>query len=108
MKGLIPSLLLTATLAAAQGSRTFMGTITDSECGEADHSRMRMGTTDAECAIACVAAHAALFVLYDGKVIYMLSDQLLPEKFAGQHVAVTGSLDARTMTINVESISSAK
>jgi hypothetical protein len=108
MKPLIFSLLIIAALAAAQGKQRFTGTITDSMCAEADHSRMRMGPTDAECTIACVSAHDAMYVLYDGKEVYTLSDQQTPEKFAGKKVTVTGTLDARTRTIQVDSITAAK
>jgi len=108
MKPLIFSLLIIATVAAAQGKQTFSGTITDSMCPIADHSRMRMGSTDAECAIACISAHGAMYVLYDGKEVYTLSDQQTPEKFAGKKVTVTGTLDARTKTIQVDSITAAK
>jgi hypothetical protein len=75
--------------------------------GGADHSRMRMGPTDAECVRACISAHGASYVLYDGKDIYTLSDQRTPERFAGQKVAVVGALDANTKTIKVESITAA-
>jgi hypothetical protein len=77
-------------------------------CPLGDHSRMRMGANDAECTIACVDAHGATFVLYDGKDAYTLSDQKTPEKFAGKKVTVTGTLDARTRTIQVDSIAAAK
>jgi len=69
---------------------------------------MRMGPTDAECTIACVRAHDAFYVLYDGKAAYILSDQQTPEKFAGQKVTVTGTLDAKSHTIQVDSITAAK
>ena len=108
MKALIFSLLVIATLAAAQGKQKFTGTITDSMCAEADHSRMRMGSTDAECTIACISAHGAMYVLYDGKDVYTLSDQQLPEKFAGKKVTVTGTLDAKTKSIQVDSITAAR
>jgi hypothetical protein len=107
-KPLISGLLIIAALAAAQGKRKFTGAITDSMCATADHSRMRMGPTDAECTIACVLAHGATYVLYDGKEVYTLSDQRTPEKFAGKKVTVTGALDARTKTIQVDSIAAAK
>jgi hypothetical protein len=100
----ICTLLLGVTLTAAQGKRTFVGTITDNMCATADHSRMRMGSTDAECTIACISAHGATYVLYDGKDVYGLSDQQTPEKFAGKKVTVTGTLDAKTRTIQVDSI----
>ena len=108
MKPLILSLLATATLIAAPGSRTFTGVITDSMCAGADHSIMRMGSTAAECTIACVMAHDASYMLYDDKSAYTLSDQQTPEKFAGKKVTVKGTLDAKTKTIHVESITAAK
>ena len=108
MKPLIVSLLIIAALAAAQSKQKFTGTITDSMCAEADHSRMRMGSTDAECTIACIGAHDATYVLYDGRDVYTLSDQKTPEKFAAQKVTVVGTLDAKTKTIQVDSITAAK
>jgi hypothetical protein len=107
IKRLVLGLLLTGTLTAAQGRQKFTGVITDAMCAAGDHSRMRMGATDAECAIACVDAHGALFVLYDGKDTYTLSDQRAPEKLAGKKVTVTGALDRKTKTIHVDSISAA-
>jgi hypothetical protein len=101
-------LLLSLLAVAAAGKQTFTGTITDSMCDRADHSQMRMGPTDAECTTACVSAHGATYVLYDGKEAYMLSNQQTPEKFAGKKVTVTGTLDAKTKTIQVDSISAAK
>ena len=58
--------LALASMSAAQGKpQTFIGTITDSMCSMADHSKLQMGPTDAECVKACVAAHGAAYVLYD-------------------------------------------
>ena len=84
-------LLAVTALSAAPDKRTFTGVITDDMCAKADHSQMRMGPTDAECTVACVSAHGALYVLYDGKQIYTLSDQQTPEKFAGKRVRVIGT-----------------
>ena len=108
MKRLALSAVLVATLAVPQGKRTFTGTITDSMCENGDHSRMKMGPTDGECTIACVNAHGALYVLFDGKETYTLSDQQTPEKFAGKKVTVTGTLDAKAKKIQVESMAAAK
>src|SRR5437773_10676853 len=98
MKHLIVSLLAVAALSmaalsAAQGRRTFTGTITDSECANADHSHMRMGSTDAECTVGCVDAHGATYVLYDGKDAFTLSDQKTSEKFAAKQATLGGTLD---------------
>jgi hypothetical protein len=100
--------LIIAALAAAPVNQRFTGVITDSMCATGDHSQMRMGPTDADCTLACVEAHGATYVLYDRKAAYMLSDQKTPEKFAGKKVTVTGTLDAKTLTIQVDSIAPAK
>jgi hypothetical protein len=102
------SVLGGAVLSAAPARLTFTGTVTDSMCATADHSQMRMGPSDGECTVACVQVHGALYVLYDGKRAYTLSDQKTPEKFAGKKVTVTGTLDAKTLTIHVDSITAAK
>jgi hypothetical protein len=94
--------------AAAQSKQTFSGTITDDVCARADHSQMRMGPTDAECAAACIEAHGAVYVLSDGDSAYTLSDQKTAQKFAAQKVKVVGTLDSKTKTIHVESITAAK
>ena len=107
MKPLILNLIAIAALAAAP-RQTFTGTITDSMCIKADHSKMQMGPTDAQCVTACIREHDATYVLYDGKNVYTLSDQRTPERFAAQKVIVTGTLDSKTQTIQVDSITAAK
>jgi Protein of unknown function (DUF5818) len=97
-------LLAALSLSAAQRGQTFTGLITDEMCATADHAVMRMGATDAECTRACVDAHGAPYVLFDGRRAYVLSDQKTPERFAGQKVRVVGTLDAKTGRIAVESI----
>jgi len=67
-----------------------------------------MGPTDAECTRICITAHNASYVLYDGKDVYMLSDQDTPEQFAAQKVKVVGTLDPKTKTIRVDSIAVAE
>jgi hypothetical protein len=108
VKTLIVSLFVVVAVSAAQRTETFAGVITDSECGAVGHTQMRMGDTDAECARACVAAHGASYVLYDGKAVYALTDQQTTEKFAGQRVRVTGTLDVKTKTIKVSSMTAAE
>jgi hypothetical protein len=101
------SLLVVAVASAAQRTETFTGVITDSECGAVGHTQMRMGSTDAECTKACVDAHGASYVLYDGKTVYALTDQQTPEQFAGLKVRVTGTFDVKTKTIKVSSMTAA-
>src|SRR5450631_259861 len=104
MKHLIFNLLVVAALAASPAKQTFTGIITDDNCPKADHSQMRMGPTDAECAMACLDAHGAVFGLYDGNEFYALSDQRTPGTCIGKKVRVIGTLDAKTKTIQVDSI----
>ena len=107
MKTLIAGLMAAAAL-AAPAAQTKTGTITDSMCATGDHSQMKMGPTDAECAKACAEEHDATFVLFDGKTAYALSDQRRAAAFAGQKVTVTGAVDAKTRTIKVVSITPSK
>lgn len=107
MRYLVVCLLAISALPAAQEPRTFTGVITDDMCAGVGHSRMRMGPTDAECTRACVMLHDAAYVLEEGTNVYALSDQKTPDKFSGQKVRVTGTLDAKTRTIRVQSIAAA-
>lgn len=102
------TLLTMAALFAAPDKQTFIGTITDDMCPKADHSQMQMGPTDAACAQACVSVHGASYLLYDGKNAYTLTDQRAAEKFAAKKVKVVGTLDTKTRTIQVDSITSTK
>lgn len=107
MTRLMVGLLALTALSAGQSRQTFTGIITDDMCG-GDHAQMRMGPTDADCTKACVVAHGAAYVLQDGKEAYRLTDQKAPEAFAGQKVRISGTLDAKTKTIQVESIIAAR
>jgi hypothetical protein len=108
VKSLLAGALALASLSAAPATQTFTGVITDDMCAKGDHSQMQMGPTDADCTRACVDAHGAQYVLYDGKTAYVLSDQRAPDKYAGQKVRITGTLDAKTKKIAVESIAALK
>jgi hypothetical protein len=108
IKALIGSFLVLAALQVAPAKGTFTGTITDSMCADAGHASMRMGPTDAECTVACIEEHGATYVLYDGTNVYALSDQRTPAKFAARRVTIKGTLDAKTRTIQVDSITAAK
>ena len=91
----------------AADKQTITGTITDNMCSKADHKQMHMGDTDAECVKGCVKGMGGKYVLFDGKAAYVLSDQKTPEKFAAMKVTVTGTVDAKAMTIQVDKIAPA-
>ncbi len=109
MKKGIVTLVLAATAAFAAGpAQTFTGVITDSMCGK---SHKAMGVTpDGKCVRDCVHSDPSRYKysLYDGKSVYVLSDQQTPERFAGQKVTVKGVLDPKTNTIRVDTIAGAK
>jgi len=107
IRAIVVALALTG-ISAGQGGRTFTGVITDSECSTADHAHMRMGPTDAECVNACISEHGGSYLLFDGRRVYALSNQKAPEKFAAQKVTITGTLDDKGTTIQVDSIRLAK
>lgn len=100
--------LLVPQTAPPASPRTFTGVITDSECAKADHSAMRMGDTSADCVRACAEYHDARFVLFDGSATYDLSDQSAAGRLAAERVTVTGTLDASSRRITVQSIVASK
>jgi hypothetical protein len=95
-----------AMLCAAPADQKFSGTITEDMCGK-DHASMKMGP-DPKCVVECVKSMHAKYALYDGKDVWVLSDQKTPAKFAAKKVTVTGTLDAATKTIRVAKIEAAK
>lgn len=104
----VPSVSLGAAKA-----RTFTGSIMDSQCAKmGSHETMKKKAgiaTDAECTKECVGM-GGKYVLYNSatKTVYELDDQKKPEEFAGDNVKVTGTYNAKTKTIHVESIAAEK
>lgn len=87
-----------------QSERTFTGSISDSACGL---THMMPGDTPKQCALQCIQM-GAKFVLADNahRRVYALSDQAQAQPFAGERVAVKGTLNG--VTIEVKSITAAK
>jgi len=102
MKIIILTVFACAALMAA-APKTFTGVITDAMCGK-DHAMMNI-KPDSKCVTDCVKA-GSKYSLLDGSNVYELSDQKTPEKFAGQKVKVTGTLNGSI--IQVQSIAAAK
>jgi hypothetical protein len=96
-------LLTSAALMMAAEKKTITGVITDEMCGN-DHKMMNV-TPDTKCVTECVKM-GSTYALLAGSTVYKLSDQKMPEKFAGKKVAVTGMVDGKT--IKVTSIAEAK
>ena len=97
----VASLLLGGALMAS--AATFTGVITDTMCGK-DHATMKI-SPDSKCVIECVKGDKnTKYALYDGKNVYVLSDQKTPEQFAGKKVTITGTLFEKTKILKVDSI----
>lgn len=93
---------------------TIKGLIEDSQCAYNVHANGRShelmlksghgGTTEKDCTDICVKEMGGNYVLAVKNEVYKLDNQTLPEKFAGESVKVTGTLDTKTSTIHVTSI----
>jgi len=93
---------LAGALVSGAATEIFTGVITDSMCGN-DHAMMKVSPNE-RCVRDCVK-HGSKYALFDGKNVYVLSDQKSPEQFAGQKVKVTGTLYQKTKILKVDSIS---
>jgi hypothetical protein len=104
----VAALLAAFPILAAANPDTFTGEIMDSQCAAMgshdmmmDKGGMGKGTNPkATCTKECVKA-GGKYVLFDAanKKVYQLSDQTKPEKFAGEKVKVTGTLDGETIKV---------
>ena len=93
-----------ALLASAADQKTYSGVITDTMCGK-DHAAMKV-SPDSKCVVECVRHDKNnKYALFDGKNVYVLSDQKSPEQFAGQKVKIAGTLYEKTKILKVVSIS---
>ena len=101
---------LTVTL-SAQKTATYTGAVMDSPCALlGGHIMMaQKGENDKDCTIRCVKA-GGKFALEDtaNKTWYTLDDQKKAEPFAGQKVAVTGTVDTATKTLKIVTIKAVK
>ena len=106
MRHVVFTVILSFSAFSAGRRQTFTGTITDSMC-VMNHKMMKI-TPDSKCARECVKSKSGVYVLFDGKNTYKLSDQQTPEQFAAQRAKVTGVLYENTGIIKVEKIEPVK
>jgi hypothetical protein len=99
--------LLASISIFAQGPQTYKGEILDSQCASlSGHQVMQQkGESSKDCTNRCVnmGGHYALFDAAS-KTSYQLDDQKKAAPFAGQKVAVTGTLTPGTKILKVTSI----
>jgi hypothetical protein len=99
----IAAAALTASVASAQQSKTYVGIITDTMC-TTNHKPMKVSPED-KCVRDCVGdGKTYKYALADAKGLYVLSDQQTPAQFAGIEVKVTGVLYTKTNILKVERI----
>ncbi len=99
---------------SADGEKTYIGEIADSQCALNVHSLDRShktmikmgnaGKTPADCARYCVSQRGGKFVLQTKTDVYKIDNQAVAEKSAGLKVRVTGILDPKTNTIQLRTI----
>ncbi len=99
----VAALILRSAAAFAEPSKTYTGIVTDTMC-RGDHAAMMHVQPDSKCVLECVKYPANKVALFDGKSLYVLSDQTNPLRFAGQKVKVTGTVDVKTNLLKVERI----
>jgi hypothetical protein len=111
--------MLAGTIAISQrpiaaDEKTFRGEIADTQCALNVHSLSKshkemLGMkpdlkTDADCARFCVKERGGKFVLQSKEKVYRLDKPDEAESFAGQQVKIVGTLDPKTNTITVLSV----
>jgi hypothetical protein len=99
-------------------TKVFTGEIADSSCAYNVHSLSRShkemlkskewGSTAGDCARRCVQKFGASYVLVHNNEVYRLEQQDMAEKFAGQKVKITGTLESADKPIHIESIEAEK
>jgi hypothetical protein len=99
----IATLTLGVATLFAQAAQTVTGTVTDAMCG-AHH--MMKDATPAQCTRECVKQGSDFALVSKAKVYTSKGDKAQFDKFAGQNVAIKGTVSGSTVT--VESIAAAK
>lgn len=98
-----PGLILTASLAVAQATKSLTGTVSDSMCGK---THMMKGASAAQCTRECVKSGSDYALVVGDKVYTLKGDKTAIDKFAGANVIVKGKLSGTTVTM--ESIKAAQ
>ena len=103
ISALFLSVALSTVAASAQTNQTLTGTVSDAMCG-AHH--MIKDATPAQCTRKCVKQGSDFALVSKEKVYTLKGDTAQFDKFAGQNVAVKGTVSGSTVT--VASIAAAK
>ncbi len=89
-------LILTASLAVAQATKTLTGTVSDAMCGK---THMMKGENAAQCTRECVKSGSDYALVVGDKVYTLKGDKTAIDKLAGANVIVKGKLSGSTVTM---------
>jgi hypothetical protein len=108
----LAALILMGPATSGAGETTFEGEIADSQCAMGVHSLNRShkemiemghaGSTAGDCTRYCVHSRGGRYVLLTKHDVFKLDNQEMAEKYAGQRVKLTGTLDSKTSAIQVK------
>lgn len=102
----------------AGGDEVFRGEIADSQCALNVHSLTQshkemlqertIGATNADCVWYCVKQRGGRFVLQNKDKVYKLDLQDIGKEYGGRKVKIIGTLESKTNTIHVKSLTLAE
>lgn len=111
---LLAALIFLGPATRGAGETTFEGEIADSQCAMGVHSLNRShkemiemghaGSTAEDCTRYCVHSRGGRYVLLTKRDVFKLDNQELAEKYAGQKVKLTGTLDSKTNILQVSTM----
>ncbi len=91
-------LILTASLAIAQATKSLTGTVSDAMCGK---THMMKGESAAQCTRECVKEGSDYALVVGDKVYTLKGDKAAIDKFAGENVIVKGMRSGSTVTVEL-------
>jgi len=114
ISALLAALIFMGPATSGAGETTFEGEIADSQCAMGVHSLNRShremiemghaGSTAEDCTRYCVHSRGGRYVLLTKHDVFKLDNQEMAEKYAGQKVKLTGTLNSKTNIIQVKTM----
>jgi hypothetical protein len=111
---LLAALIFAGPASSGAGETTFEGEIADSQCAMGVHSINRShremiemghaGSTAQDCTRYCVHSRGGRYVFLTKHDAFKLDNQEMAEKYAGQRVRLTGTLDSKANIIQVKTM----
>ena len=111
---LLAALIFMGQATSGAAETTFEGEIADSQCAmgvqslNRSHKEMiemgHAGSTAKDCTRYCVHSRGGRYVLLTKHDVFKLDNQEMAEKYAGQKVKLTGTLDSKTNIIQIKTM----